>query len=545
MRAELAGLGIGRRAVFGPVVRMAPALPDPSTNPSTEQPETELARARGALAEVAGGLRARGAAAGGDAADVLDAQALMAEDPTLDDAIAAGVHRGHTAARAVFEAFSGFREALAAAGPYLAGRVADLDDVRQRAVAACLGVPVPGVPDPGYPYVLVARDLAPADTAGLDLSTVLALVTADGGPTSHTAVLARSRGIPAVVGCAGAADIADGTEILVDPARSRVVVQPDPAERAVDDETTTATTGPGRTADGCEIALLANIGGPADVPAALAAGAEGVGLYRTELLFLDAATAPDEATQVAAYRDVFAAFPGGRVVVRVLDAGADKPLKFLAQGPETNPALGVRGLRALQRQPEVLRTQLASIAAAVSGTTANVWVMAPMVADAGEAAWFVAEAASHGLDTAGVMVEVPSAAMLADQILEVAAFASIGTNDLAQYALAVDRQIGGLAALQDPWHPGLLRLIEVIGRAGRAAGRPVGVCGEAAADPLLARVLVGLGVTSLSMAPAALADVRASLAEVTVAECQAAAARAVTARSAAEARARVNGPAEG
>jgi len=539
-RRELAGIGIGRHAVAGPVVRMAPPLPEPPTTPGTENPDVALGRARSALTGVAETLRARGASAGGEATDVLDAQALMAEDPALDEAIAAGVGRGLSAARAVFEAFTGFREALAAAGPYLAERVADLDDVRQRAVAACLGVPVPGVPDPGHPYVLVARDLAPADTAGLDLTTVLALVTAEGGPTSHTAVLARSRGIPAVVGCAGAADLDDDTVVLVDPGASRVVVNPIAAEMPEPGATVrTVPIGPGRTADGVPIALLANIGGPADLPAAVAAGAEGVGLYRTELLFLDAATAPSAASQVEAYRDVFAAFPGGRVVVRVLDAGADKPLRFMAQEPEINPALGVRGLRALRRQPEILRTQLASISLAAQDTSADVWVMAPMVADVEETEWFLAEAAAHGLGTAGVMVEVPSAAMLADQIFEVAAFASIGTNDLAQYALAVDRQIGGLATLQDPWHPGLLRLIELIARAGRVAGRPVGVCGEAAADPMLARVLVGLGVTSLSMASPALADVRASLAEVTVAECQAAAARAVTARSAAEARARV------
>jgi phosphoenolpyruvate-protein phosphotransferase (PTS system enzyme I) len=535
-RAELTGIGIGRRAALGPVIRMAPPLPEPSAAPSTGDPAGELDRARTALRGVAEVLRERGASAGGEAQDVLDAQALMATDPALDDAVAAAVAGGRTAARAVYEAFGGFRAALAAAGPYLAARVADLDDVRQRAVAACLGVPVPGIPDPGHAYVLVARDLAPADTAGLDLGTVLALVTSDGGPTSHTAVLARSRGIPAVVGCAGAGAISDGTTVLVDPAANRVVVRPR-ADEVPAQVAETAVSGPGRTKDGRPVALLANVGGPGDVAAAVAAGAEGVGLYRTELLFLDAETEPDAATQTAAYREVFAAFPGGRVVVRVLDAGADKPLAFLAQEPEANPALGVRGIRALRNRPAVLRTQLASIAAAQRETGADVWVMAPMIADAAEAAWFVDQVAAHGLTRAGVMIEVPSAAMLADQILDVAAFASIGTNDLAQYGLAVDRQIGGLADLQDPWHPGLLRLIEVIGRAGRASGRPVGVCGEAAADPRLARVLVGLGITSLSMAPAALGDVRAALAEVTFAECAEAASRALAARTAAEARA--------
>jgi phosphoenolpyruvate-protein phosphotransferase (PTS system enzyme I) len=548
-RKVLGGNGIGGRPGAGPVVRMAPPLPPPSTVDSTETPAVELARARAALAAVAADLTARAGAAragaaGGTAGEVLDAQALMAADPALDDAVAAAVDSGRTAAAAVFGAFDGFRAALVAAGGYLAERVADLDDVRQRVVAACLRVPVPGVPAPGYPYVLVAHDLAPADTAGLDLSTVVGLVTVAGGPTSHTAVLARARGIPAVVNCAGAAGLADGTPVLVDPAANRVVTYPGPQETVPRAPQTPGpvgvgrtSTGPGRTADGLRIALLANVSGPADVGAARAAGAEGVGLYRTELLFLDAARAPDEAGQVAAYRAVFDGFPGQRVVVRVLDAGADKPLAFLPGDPEPNPALGVRGLRALRRHPDVLHTQLAAIATARRGSAAQVWVMAPMVADAAETAWFVEQAARHGLTTAGVMVEVPSAAMLADQILSVASFASIGTNDLAQYGLAVDRQAGGLASLQDPWHPGLLRLVDLVGRAGRAAGRPVGVCGEAAADPQLARVLVGLGVTSLSMAPPALADVRTSLAQVTERECRAMATHALAARSAAQARA--------
>lgn len=541
VRRELTGIGIGRRSVPGPVIRMAPPLPEPSTAPSIEDAGTELEHARTALRGVAEALREHGTSAGGAAQDVLEAQALMAADPALDDAIALAVNDGRTAARAVFDAFTTFRDALAVGGPYLAERVADLDDVRQRAVAACLGVPVPGVPDPGHPYVLVARDLAPADAAGLDLSTVLALVTSEGGPTSHTAVLARSRGIPAVVGCAGAAEIPDGTPVLVDPAYNRLVVCPGssaaPDAPAIRDAVPEAIPGPGWTADGRPIALLANIDGPGDVEAAVRAGAEGVGLFRTELLFLDADNEPSEREQVAVYRKVFGAFPNGRIVVRVLDAGTDKPLRFLAQEPEPNPALGVRGTRALRKQPSVLRTQLAAIAAAQRETGGYVWVMAPMIADAAEAAWFVEQAKAHGLATAGVMIEVPSAAMLADQIFDVAAFVSIGTNDLAQYGLAVDRQAGGLTELQDPWHPGLLRMVDMTCRAGAAAGLPVGVCGEAAADPELACVLVGLGVKSLSMAPAAIADVRTALSHVDLAQCRRMADRALLARTAQEARA--------
>jgi phosphotransferase system enzyme I (PtsI) len=288
------------------------------------------------------------------------------------------------------------------------------------------------------------------------------------------------------------------------------------------------------------VALLANVGAPSDVEAAVAAGAEGVGLFRTEFLFLDAATPPDEATQVAAYQQVFGAFE--RVVVRVLDAGADKPLRFLTAAAEPNPALGVRGLRALRRSPDVLDTQLSAIASAAGDTAADVWVMAPMVADAEEAAWFAARVHWHGLRTAGVMVEVPSAALLADEVLAACAFVSIGTNDLAQYTLAADRQLGALGALQDPWHPALLRLVAMVGDAGGRAGKPVGVCGEAAADPLLACVLVGLGATSLSMSPLALADVRAELATRTLEDCRRLARAAAAAGSPTDARRAADSP---
>jgi phosphotransferase system enzyme I (PtsI) len=544
-RVELAGFGVGTRAVAGPAVRMPPPVPEPAAARSDRPPEAELDTARAALAAVAEQLRERAAEAGGEAAEVLQAQALMALDPQLAAVVEQAVAAGRTAARAVYEAFETYLAALAGAGTYLAGRVADLADVRQRAVAACLGVPAPAVPDPGHPFVLVAHDLAPADTATLALDRVLGFVTVEGGPTSHTAVLARSRDIPAVVGCTGADRLASGGLVLVDPARSVVVGSPEPAELPAGAAARSrerpgsrpATTGPGRTADGHPVALLANLADPAGAAAAVAAGAEGVGLLRTEFVFLGTRTAPDLDQQRAAYRRVFQAFPGGRVIVRMLDAGADKPLPYLAGPPEPNPALGRRGLRALRAAPGVLRTQLAAVAAAAAGADAEVWVMAPMVAEPAEAAWFTAEAAAAGLPTAGVMIEVPSAALLAEEILAVTDFVSLGTNDLAQYALAADRQLGGLGPLQDPWHPAVLRLVRMAGQAGARAGKPVGVCGEAAADPLLAAVLVGLGATSLSMAPPALAGVRAALAGRTLAGCRELADRAAAASSAAAARA--------
>lgn len=551
-RTEYEGVGVGTAAVAGPVARMGEAPPEPPDTPAAGSADDERAKAFAALAAVAADLRARGTAAGGETTDVLEAQAMMAEDPSLEEGVSARTTGGKTAARAIHETFAEYREVLAALGDYMAGRVADLDDIAARAVAVAAGVPMPGLPPNKDPYILVAKDLAPADTAVLDKNLVLALVTAEGGPTSHTAILARAMGIPAVVGAAGVLALSDGTPVLVDAAEGMVVAHPDDDElgaavaRSVAAAAAATLSGPGRTGDGQSVKLLANIGGAADVPAALAAGAEGVGLFRTEFLYLGAEEPPTFEAQVQAYRAVFEAFgEGARVVVRTLDAGADKPLPFVPLGEEPNPALGVRGLRAFSafegRNEAVLRAQLLAIREAAGTAAAEVWVMAPMVAEAPEAEWFCDLAAACGLDVAGgrvgIMVETPAAALTAGAILAGrTGFASIGTNDLTQYTMAADRMLGALGTLQDPWHPAVLQLVGVAGSAGLAVGKPVGVCGEAAADPLLACVLVGLGVRSLSMAPSAIAEVRAALATRTLAECVAMAERACGAAIARDAR---------
>jgi phosphotransferase system enzyme I (PtsI) len=541
-RALLSGRGVGNGAVAGPVALMAdrPGEPALGGHPSGP-PDREAARAADALAAVAEELTrraaiARGTMARSEAADILEAQALMAQDPSLAERIGTLTTAGLTAERAIFDAFGEHRAALAQAGGYLAERARDLDDVAARAIAAASGVPMPGVPDLNEPFVLVARDLAPADTALLDLEKVLAFVTEQGGPTSHTAILARARGVPAVVGVAGVLALAEGTVVLVDAEAGTVT--PHPAEESVAALTergrlrarALAATGPCRTADGLAIQLLANIGGPIEVEAALAAGAEGVGLFRTEFLYLGSPTPPSLETQMEAYRAVLDGFPGKRVVARTLDAGADKPLPFLPLGYEPNPALGLRGLRAFRREHrDLLDTQLQALAQAAERSAAQLWVMAPMVADAADARWFAERARAHGLTRVGAMIEVPAAALGAEAVLAAVDFVSVGTNDLAQYTLAADRLLGSLGALQDPWHPAVLKLIELTGRAGAVTGKPVGVCGEAAADPRLAPVLVGLGVTSLSMAPSAIPEVRAALAAHTLAECRKSAADALEA----------------
>ena len=529
--AQLPGIGIGRRIAVGPVRSMAPALAAPSETPRTRDAADELAAVDAAVDAVAADLAARGAELGGETAAVLDAQGLMAKDPALRELVVARVEAGATGERAVYEAFEEFREMLVSIGGYLGERAADLADVAQRVIAHLRGVPVPGVPHSDTPFILVAHDLAPADTATLDLDIVLGLITRDGGPTSHTAILARSRAIPAIVGVAEADSLVDGEVVILDAPGGAVQTQPDAAAIA-DAEARVASqvaasdlpSGPGRLADGTEVPLLANVGKPADSLAAVAAGAEGVGLLRTEFLFLDSPTAPTVQVQAAAYREMLAPFPGRKVVARCLDAGADKPLAFLTSEHEENPALGVRGLRALRTREQVLRDQLEALAIAAADTGADLWVMAPMVADVEETEYFVRVAREIGLKTVGVMAEIPSLALDAERVLRACDFVSIGTNDLTQYTLAADRMLGGVAAYQDPWHPAVLRLVGMLGAAGQVTGTPVGVCGEAAADPQLAVVLVGLGATTLSMTPAALGEVRAELAGVTLEQAKAAAA---------------------
>jgi phosphotransferase system enzyme I (PtsI) len=541
---DLHGIGVGRGVAVGPILRMPDPLPEPTEAPRVADASAEVGAVAAARDAVAAELLARGEKAGGAARDVLEAASLMAQDPTLVDDVSARIEAGRTGERAVFEAFGAFQDMLTGMGGLMAERAIDLGDVSQRIIAHLRGVPAPGVPTSDEPFILVAADLAPADTALLDFGTVLGLITRDGGPTSHTAILARSKSIPAIVGVVGALELTDGTVVIADAATGDVRVSPSDAEIA-DARTRLADRTPavaapitdGALADGTRIPLLANLGSPKDAPAAVALGAEGVGLFRTEFLFLDSTTAPTVEEQRVKYTELLSHFPGRKVVVRALDAGADKPLSFLNHAHEENPALGLRGLRALRASESVLRDQLTALVLADAETEAELWVMAPMVSDSEETRYFVDLGRELGLKTVGVMAEVPSLALLADQVLGIADFVSIGTNDLTQYTLAADRMLGSVAHFQDPWHPAVLRLVKLLGDAGAAAGRPVGVCGEAAADPKLAIVLVGLGVTSLSMTPAALADVRAELRTVTLVEARQRAERAIAAHSAAEARA--------
>ncbi|UMG91578.1 phosphoenolpyruvate--protein phosphotransferase [Nocardioides sp. TF02-7] len=537
----VAGVALGPALVASSEV--SPAAIDRFGDGGFPDDDAALAAYDAAVAAVAAGFERKAGAASGATAQVLAASAGLVTDRGLRSTVAQQLQAGNDLLTAIGNAVEHFVGLFTSMGGLMAERATDLRDIHGRLLAHVVGEPEPGVPVPEEPSVLVAADLAPADTAVLDPALVVALATERGGPTSHTAIIARQLGIPCVVGVAGVLGVEPGTRVLVDGASGVVEVDPDPGDAearvAADREERAALaawTGPGRTADGREVKLMANVADAASATAAAGEPVAGVGLFRTELCFLNRDQEPTVEEQAAIYTDVLAAYGHGRpVVVRTLDAGSDKPISFATHPDEENPALGVRGLRLSFDDPGLLHRQLDAVAEAARRTGTETWVMAPMVATAAEARDFATAVRDRGL-RAGVMVEVPSAALLAHQLLAEVDFLSIGTNDLTQYTMAADRMASDLAHLTDPWQPAVLHLVAITAAAGREAGKPVGVCGEAAADPLLAAVLVGMGVTSLSMAAAAVRPVGARLARTTYADCEAMAEAALAAEDPAAAR---------
>jgi phosphoenolpyruvate-protein phosphotransferase (PTS system enzyme I) len=533
------GIGVSPGTASGPVVQVSPPVRPPAQEPAPEDVDAATAQVKSALESVAVDLEARAAIADDTAQQILKATALIARDKTLLKGATRHLSGGMGPANAITAAVEDVAAQFEALGGYFAERVTDLRDVGSRAVANVLGVPPPGVPPFDEPSVIVAEDLAPAETATLDRALVVGILTSAGGRTSHTAILAAQMGIPAVVQVKGATDIEPGTLVAIDGDSGEVMIDPSPEyvaaqeERRVKREAALGDlSGPGSTRDGHHVALLANIGGPEDAATAGAQDVEGVGLFRTEFVFLSAEKAPTVEEQTDIYRRVLEPFGERRVVVRTLDAGADKPLAFANLGPEENPALGRRGLRLSAEIPELLDSQLEALAIAARETGADVRVMAPMVATAEEAAWFNRRVKENGLPKAGVMIEVPAAALRSAHVLAEVDFGSLGTNDLAQYTMAADRMQGELADLLDPWQPAVLDVIAAACAGAAKTGRPMGVCGEAGGDPLLALVLTGLGVSSLSMAPSKVPVVRLALSMHSLPECQRLAAIARSARTA-------------
>lgn len=540
------GIGVSAGTAVGPLVVVTPAPKAPADEPPTTDAAAASKQVHTVLEDVAKGLDARAATANAHARPILEAGAMMARDPGLATGIDTQLRAGKGVTNAVSAAVDEYCVMFESLGGYMAERVTDLRDVRDRAVARLLGQPEPGVPKLTEPSILAAHDLAPAETATLTTETCLGIITEAGGPTSHTAILASQLGIPAVVQAIGIMEIPFGTLVAIDGGVGEITVNPTSQEVGMLEErkrrraaALAGGTGRGATKDGYPIALLANIGTADDARKAAKQAVEGVGLFRTEFLFLDRETMPTVEEQTATYTEVFKAFGDRRIVVRTLDAGADKPLKFADLGPEENPALGRRGIRLGMIRTEVLDTQLEALAAAYKATKADVRVMAPMIATQAEATWFANRVRAFGLPKVGVMIEVPAAAIRSRGILYHVDFASLGTNDLQQYTMAADRMQGELADLLNPWEPALLDVIALACDGGRAMGKPIGVCGEAGGDPALALVLAGLGVSSLSMAPGKVPAVRTALSLHTLAQCEQMAAAARVATTPAEAKAAV------
>jgi phosphoenolpyruvate-protein phosphotransferase len=380
--------------------------------------------------------------------------------------------------------------------------------------------------------VVVARDLPPSVTVELDRALLAGIALEGGSRTSHAAILSRSLGIPAVVGLAGMCAAAEGVaELGIDGDAGTVVLDPDAAARArldavaagAGEKAAADAAFDGRklaTRDGHRVTCAANIGAPDEADAAFRAGAEAIGLFRTEFAFAGRTVEPDEAEQAAAYARVLRAAGDAEVVVRLADIGGDKPIPFLALEPESNPFLGVRAIRLAARHPELLPTQVRAILRASRDVGRPAALMAPMVADDADVELLlelVADARAAVPDApaprVGIMVEVPSAVLLADRLAGRVDFMSIGTNDLTQYLLAADRTNPALADRQDPLHPAVLRAVARVVAAARGTGScAVAVCGEMAGDPAGALVLVGLGVDELSMEPRAFGAVKRAVA---------------------------------
>ena len=546
----MTGMGVSPGVGTGPIARLG----TPPRPPTQEQPgcdlATELARVTAALAEVAEDLEARATRLDpdGEAAAVLSATAMMARDPGLVMAVTDRLKAGRPTLASLDEATEAFCDLLIASGGYLAQRATDLRDVRDRALALLLGEPMPGIPHPGHPYVLVAHDLAPSDTAALDPAEVLAILTEEGGPTSHTAILAKGLGIPAVVRCAGASSLAEGTLVVVDGSAGTVICDPDEqalasaaAHRAAHATLAAACSGPGATADGVRVALLANIATVEDATRAARLAGEGVGLFRTEGLYLDRTTAPSAAEQESAYRQVFAAFGSQRIVVRTLDAGADKPLAFVDVAAEANPALGVRGLRVAGRHPELL-------ADPTGGSR-------PGGSERRDDGGRVGDGADGVDPRRGSRVRRPRPSPRPRHrrrhdrgALRRAArprVAARGRLRLYRHQRPRPVHLRRRPPVRRPRRPAGSLATGPAGshrgcRAGRSRHRDPGRrLRRGCRRPLLACVLVGLGVRSLSMAPGLIPAVHAALGAHTLSDCQAMAAEARHAPDARTARTRV------
>jgi phosphocarrier protein FPr/phosphocarrier protein len=538
------GLAIG--------VAWRPQRAEPAIAGTSLGADREQARFDAAFATLKALLAAEAGRAGGVEQAIVAAHLAFLDDPELIAATRARIAAGASAGgawRAVLHAEAQALRALP--DPRFAERANDLVDLELRLQWQLVGGGPPPVVAPEA-AILIADDLLPSDVAALDPARVVALATARGGPTSHVAIIAASRGLPALVALGGAVlDIAEGTALVLDATAARLECDPCAArlDQAREDQARrfarraaarASAQHEGRTRNGVRIEVCANLGRRADALPTVAAGAEGCGLLRSEFLFLDRAAAPDEDEQAGEYARIAQDLGGRPLIVRLLDIGGDKPAPYLPIGPEENPALGLRGIRVGLARHDILLPQVRAILRAAQG--APVSIMVPMIARLDELAAVKAivaqQAAELGLalPPLGVMVETPAAAVMADALAHACDFLSIGTNDLTQYTLAMDRGNPAVAGSIDGLDPAVLRLIAQTCSGGRAHGKWVGVCGSLASEPLAVPLLVGLGVTELSVAPAMIAETKAVVRVLDTDQCAALAEAALGAASAAQVR---------
>lgn len=564
------GIGVGRVLMVDSRASGSPVgVPSASDGRGTD-PADRAAQAvvlRSALDAAATELTAlatqTAARAGDEVGAIFEAQALFARDPGIVEPALAEVTAGASAADAILIVTERQADMLASVDDeYFRERAADVRDVGRRVAALVLGESRPDLwHADGHPAILVAADLDPSSVAALRHDLVAAIALGGGAPTGHAAIVARALGIPLVLGLGAAIDsLPVDAELAVDGSTGQVLVAPDAtvvAALLAADATARSLAAAGARAEARPgavpqasthgIAIVANVASPMEAAAAAAAGADGIGLVRTELLFLGRHASPSVSEQRATYARIRAAMPDQPIVFRTLDVGGDKPASWQHGAPEANPALGVRGVRLGQQQPETLDDQLRALVEAAGA--AELRVMLPMVSTREELddvrarlGTIVDEiATTTGIRPVevrlGVMIEVPSAAIMADVLAEAADFFSIGTNDLVQYTMAADRINPALADMASALQPAVLRLIDSVVRAARVGGRHVAVCGEAAADPSVVPFLVGLGVEELSVSPASVAAVRASVARLDLDACKELAQRALLARTLSEVRA--------
>ncbi|RUN77917.1 phosphoenolpyruvate--protein phosphotransferase [Sphingomonas sp. TF3] len=526
---------------------------DPEVLPMGSGVAQEQAAFTAAHAALAAEMTRQAATANGPTRAILEAHAALLDDPALIDATRAGIARGESAGFAWRAAIRPQADALRAGGDtHLAERADDLRDLERQLLAHLLGV---ATSTQLYPAgtILIAEDLMPSDLIG-SAEGLAGLCIAKGGPTSHVAILAASMGLPALVAIGpDVLDIADDTRVILDASNGLLHTAPSAtqlaeaeaaqAKAAARRASALARAGvPCHTADGTRIEVVANLGSAAEAAPAVANGAEGCGLLRTEFLFLERDTAPSVAEQAAEYQAIADALEGRPLIVRLLDIGGDKPAPYLPIAGEENPALGLRGIRVGLAHPALLEEQLRAILSVQP--TGQCKIMLPMVAQIEELrrvrALLDRLCAELGITTAvqlGIMVETPAAAVTADLLAREADFLSVGTNDLTQYTLAMDRANPAVASALDGLHPAVLRLIGETCRGGAAHGRWTGVCGGLASDPLAVPILLGLGVTELSTAPVMVPTIKALVSDVTLAACRDHAAAALACTSAAEVRA--------